>query len=402
MSEQAGGGLSDALVDSVASFLGEPNDDVAASAGLPATSSAPATAPSTGSAPSATDATAPAPAASPTPPADAPAPTDGTAPAASPPDALNGFAPLVYRDATGAEQTLDGVLVHGTDGAIVDAAALPALIERLAHASELETVRSEYDRLSKLASWTVKDEQGQDRTLAGPEALASMHTVTAVQAAALDTLLGVLTNPQALANLLQVTQDAQGNVTGFMSNKDAFDTLMARLENGRLKAERMAQQRVGTLFNAQPAPPPLPDFAREPQAALAEVEHYLRNNNLATLSPDDKQFLVSQFPRYIRRAEAADVKATPQFRLGQPIVDGAFLALAQRQAQNGTARATTAKTAAEVAKENAARLAAARGHAPATASAPAPTPEKKPDGRAAFFDRIHGAAATVLGGRNPP
>lgn len=265
--------------------------------------------------------------------------------------------PFAYR-VNGEERTFDDLKVIPGKGAVITDDALPKLQQRLSERDALyETSQQQYQKYQQLESLTAFKTVGPDGTeqiLTGAPALEAQRVTMARTEAILNTVAEVFDNPNLFRSLLML--DDKGNV---VADPNALATLTTRAENAAMKAERSVQLQ----FRQHQLPSSQTPAAQTPNVeavAPSVVENTAKQLGVTSLTPEDKTFLASMLPRFVRPATHQDLALSPSLKLGEPVVDTAFGELLQRQATVQATTAKTVQTASAVSKENAARLAAAK------------------------------------------
>ncbi len=306
---------------------------------------------------------------------------DGEAPVADP---MEGFTPASYR-ADGQEKSFEGMLIHPDHGALVDKDAVPRLLEQLSKADHYEqTNRSLYDQykaLERATSWTTKGANGQDETVTGAKAIEAQRVALARSNAALTSVVNVLKNPQALANLLAL--DDNGNV---VANQQNLQHLITQSQLAEIQAEQQARAQLAGMLTQQDSPASINFETQGPSLVESAAQHA----GVSTLSADDKAMALQLLPQFVRSATPEDRVQNPQLQIGQPVIDAKFHALLQRMAKSGAAPSPAVTPN----KSNQARLAAARVAQPPAKPAPARKASKPPtDPEANAFSYMENAAS---------
>lgn len=315
----------------------------------------------------------------------APAGDDGqgtTAPVGTPPPPapVPDATPFTYTGADGATRTIDGAMVLPGDGLYVPEAQIPHFQQLASTAEQLErTNRSLYDRFSALERVTTWKESGPngERTLSGMAGVEAIRANAAFNGEALRGVLAVLTDPEQFATLHDVVQDAQGNYA-IVPNEKALHYLMERATFSAEKASWGTKQQ----FTQMAAPPPPPEATVE-ELAGPTVQAQIKALNV-TLTPQDEQFLVGQFPRYVRQSTPQEAKQYGSAR----IVDQSFAALVSHTADR---RAEAAKAAEVSTKASTFNQGMQRGRTPVPRPAPTRAPASVPTekvGKAAAWANI--------------
>lgn len=322
-------------------------------------------------------------------------------------DPLEGSTPLGYV-VNGEQRTFEGITKLKDGGAIVDPDAVALLERRLGERDHLfESNRAQYaeiETLTKLTEWPVRGEDGQTRMLTGRDAVEAQRVWMGNAAAELTELRNAIKDPATLASLLLVEPDGQGGSRIVGVNEDALKDITRRVSI----AQRENALQVRAAMARHGAPParsaaPTPSFDAAASAPKA-VDVAMHAANIPTLSAEDRKFLEAQAPRYIRPATAEDVRANPAggYRVGEPIVDAAFVDVVKDRAQIRASTSATVSSASEAAKRNAANLAAANTGKKPVPRAPIappkdPTPkQQREDDEDAAFDRTMLTSAAVL------
>lgn len=307
------------------------------------------------------------------------------------PNPLDGTEPFTY-SVNGETRTMPHAYRVPGEGILIEEQAVPQFQLMASRSESLDkTNRELYEqtqRFEQLTAWTTRDQNGQSQILTGPAAIeaAQMHAVRTE--VALNAVLDVLKDPAQLLGLL--LPDGQGGAT---INEQALQTLVMRSELNELKAVQQVQQRFQGLAK-QPIIPPSIDVQA---SAPAIVSHYATQLKATGLTAEDRTFLGSILPRFVRQAEQADVQANPSLRLGQQVVDQSFeqqITHLQSLRANTT---TVAKTAGDAAKFNAGQKAGTKQVSvakPVTPSVPTPA---VPKSKTAVWDDILQSAMAEIG-----
>lgn len=307
------------------------------------------------------------------------------------PNPLDGTEPFTY-SVNGETRTMPHAYRVPGEGILIEEQAVPQFQLMASRAESLaNTSRELYEqnqRFEQLTAWTIRDQNGQSQTLTGPAAIeaAQMHAVRTE--VALNEMLDVLKDPAQLLGLL--LPDGQG---GAMINEQALQTLVMRSELNELKAVQQVQQRFQGLAK-QPITPPSIDVQA---SAPAIVSHYATQLKATGLTAEDRTFLGSILPRFVRQAEQADVQANPQLRLGQQVVDQSFeqqITHLQSLRANTT---TVAKTAGDAAKFNAGQKAGTKQVSVAKPVTPSVQTPAAPKSKTAVWDDILQNAMAEIG-----
>lgn len=311
-------------------------------------------------------------------PADAaPAGADAAVPSKdSDDDPLKDATPFTYI-VNGQERTAEGIKRLGAHGAIVEPDYLDKLASRFSERDQLYEAdrvnRQKLQEFERLTEWRTKDEKtGAETVLNGARGIEAQRVQAGRALAALSTITAAFQqSPMAL-----IAQDAEGNVVW---DQVALQHLITRSELGEMRAEQAVKHHLSTLAQSvqetatrQATDAELPGklwAAAETQWAAQHPE----------LTPEDKNFLASQVPRYMRQATPEEHRAG----LGTVVLDPSFYAVIKDRAELRASAATSAKTAADAAtkatRENAARLAAAAQGAKRTTQPLRPSaPVKQP------------------------
>lgn len=265
--------------------------------------------------------------------------------------------PLSYR-ANGKDYTFDDVKVIPGKGAIIASEALPQLQQRLSEREALfensQQQYQKYQQLENLTAYKTVGADGKEQILTGAPALEAQRVTMVRTEAILNTIAEVFDNPNLFRSLLMVNERYE-----VVADPNALSNLTTRAENAAMKAERTVQQQ----FQHQSVPTQPQQGSQTPDitaVAPAVIENTAKQLGVSSLTPDDKTFLASMLPRFVRPATNQDVALSPSLKIGEPVVDSAFGELLQRQASQQAATAKTVQAASTVSKENAARLAAAK------------------------------------------
>lgn len=320
-------------------------------------------------------------------------PVDPSAPVeAEKPNPLEGGEPFTYT-ANGETRTMPHVHRFPGEGILIEEAAVPQFQLMASRSESLEKAnRDLYDqtqRYERLTQWTVQ-ENGQPRVLTGPAALEAARVDHVQTKVALDTLTNALRDPAVLVSLLQ--QDSQGNLS---LNQSAMDNLIVRSELNEMRAAQQIRQQFAGL-SSQPITPPAPDITA---SAPVIVANKAAQHNATALTTEDKSFLQSVLPRFIRPAEQSDVSQNPALRLGEPVIDTAFDQQIQHLQALRASTTTVAKTATNAATFNAAQKAGLKQ--PTSPPKPATTSTQTSDSpsrtKAAKWDDVFSQAMAELG-----
>lgn len=299
---------------------------------------------------------------------------DPATPTPAEPDPLDGARPLSYT-VNGEDRTFDGITLLKDGGAIVDPDKVELIQRRLGERDHLfeqsQAQFRKYADLERLTTWQTKDAQGNRTELTGLAALETHRATTADFASRLTTLWTAITDPQRFASMIQVVETGRQYSDGspeltYAWKPDAKAALEREMTVNARAASLDARQSFRQLSAPQPAPEPA-----VADVAMRTVEATLKQANIASMAPEDKQFLAEQLERYVR-------PTTPQEQqqgLGKRIVDASFVKLVERTAKQAATVAKVAEDAPKIAKENQAKLAAA---ATAKRTTPKPAVQPKP------------------------
>lgn len=291
---------------------------------------------------------------------------------------LEDAAPATYT-VDGETRTVDGMLVREGEGAILDADAVPAILRRLSERDQYEAaLRSQQQQdepLHRIAQWTVQDATGKTTTYHGAEAVQVMHTANAQSQAVVNVFGELFKDPNRLAEFLSATENPDGSIA-WAFRPEAQRALALAIRNASLEAQNSVRERLGSLTVPAAQTGPL---EISPEQGVQIATEVLKAQGVTGLSAGDLQALGAQVGRYTSRATAEDVARNPSLRVGEPVVDRSFLAIAQRMAAGAASRAKDVKDAARISAANDAKLRQARTAAPASPPAPAapkPTPDR--------------------------
>lgn len=318
-----------------------------------------------------------------------PAGTSATDPALDPQAVLDGYQPLTYQ-VDGAERSFDGIHVHPEFGAVVDATAVPALIDRLSKYEHFQTANQQlYQRqqeADKLTTWQTVNEQGQPTTLTGRDGAEASRVAYARAIEERNTLATAL---KGVSEALEAAAPGQTVLDHAAIQHIIRDAKLAASEIEKDVRSRFAKEFGAPGASAQPA-------AFQPaQLAEGAVQLAIRETNTTGLQPADIQYLAKLAPRYIHPATPQDVQWAAQnggaLRVGEPVIEREFHELVKLRAQERSQTASTINTAGQATAANVARLKAAhlagKGPARTVSASPANTTTTKtavPPGVSAF------------------
>lgn len=314
-------------------------------------------------------------------------PTEGTqqAPPADEPDLTNAT-PFTYQRADGTQATIDGTYRIPGEGLIVpeeQVSHIESLASRAESATryeqqvrELEAQRSTFDRLT---AWQVRDAQGNVQTLTGPDALEQRHLMLSRTLAAANAMGSIFDDPAKLAGLVEAQLGQDGQVY-LVPNQVALDALKTSVKAAALEAELGARQ----TFQRSAAAPPPPEPTVESRA-MPTVEQAIKSLGVTGLTDQDKQYLASHVPRFLRPATPDE----QQKGLGKQVMDAAWTEFVKDRAAMRSEAAKAAQAAEQAGKFNAGMN--QKKPQPATKPKPAmpaqPAPQEKV-GKAAAWDSL--------------
>jgi hypothetical protein len=267
------------------------------------------------------------------------------------------------------------------EGLFVPEAHVPRWEQIAAQADTLDRTNRELtDRIAsdeRLTAWnriTGQDAQGKPifETLTGRQGQEARVVATATFAAKAEMLDALLGNPNKLAALLAEDRNPDGSLKGYVIHQDGLEHFKTAMENAVIKAQSRSRSHFAT--QAAPAAPTAPAEAPIASVAMPTVEATITQMRVTGLSPEDKQFLAEQLPRYVRATTPEEQKAG----YGPRVVDASFGTLVQREGARVTAasQSATAKAAAE--KFNAGQQRGRASQRPVAPVAPIPTPDPEP------------------------
>jgi hypothetical protein len=286
--------------------------------------------------------------------------------AAEAPDPLANATALGYV-VDGQSRNYDAIRVIPGQGAIIKAADLPQLQQRLSERDHLfETSREQYRTLNELeqrTAWKVRQPDGTEKTLTGTAGLVERDVVTGKALVALEELTDALRDPRKFAKLIGV--DAQGNI---VPDAEQLEYLLTRSQLRETQVEQQIRARFQSQASIQHT------SAQDSEAATGQinvpdtfVDQYAAQLGVTGLAPEDKAVLQAIAPRFIRVATQADVLQNPMLKVGTPVIENAFADQVKHYASLRSTAAKTQATSAEATKaalsaqqENQARLAAAK------------------------------------------
>jgi len=301
-------------------------------------------------------------------------------------DLLAGAVPLAYT-VNGESRTFDGIQVlKDNAGAIVSPEALQLLTRRLGERDHLfehgQARDKKYSDLEKLTEWRITRD-GRQEVMSGAAAIEMRELGLELLKAEVSELRGMFDQPPTK----WLAQDEQGNIVW---NKDAF----TEWNRGLSQAQKIAYHEGKSRFSQHiatataPAAPPT-TLAPEQLTSLAPqaVDFAASVSQITNLTPESKELLTELAPRYLRVANADDIKENPALKPGQPVVDASFTAVVKRIHANQAKAATVVQVNDKAAKDNAARMAAAlRGQRPKQNAAVTQT--REPDPAASRSDEL--------------
>lgn len=318
----------------------------------------------------------------PPPPATESVAPDASAPATEASDPLAGAEPLTYT-VDGQHRTLDGVYRIPNEGIIVPEEKVSDFQRILSRADSLERIhREQTQAFDKLTQWTTKGQDGKETTISGREAIEAVKIENARGKAALAELVTMFQG----SPLDYLTQDEKG---GIVWNTQALNHLSTRAE----LSERNAADQVRSQFQgiqAELSKPPEIDVV---QSAPTLVDHFATQLNVK-LAAEDKQFLASMVPRFVRPTTPEDIAANPALANEPRVIDASFGQLVQREAAKRAAQATTtAATTFNAAQQNGRKA----PHAPAPKKPPTPQPPVARKSNSQVWDDIFEQGKAELG-----
>lgn len=319
-------------------------------------------------------------------------------PSAAPPaaaDPLAGTEPFTYT-VNGEKKTLDGVYRVPGEGLLVPEDKV-SLVTGLAERADVldrvtREVTAKHADLERLTSWTFDGPDGKTTTLTGAQALETMRVDYARQAAALDVMDAILSDPAKFAQLVGVVQE--GDKTKLVVDPTALEYLQKDVMLAANAAERQARsefQKLGT------PPAPSPQSADHSRSAPAIITAVAQADE-KILTSKDREFLAQQIGRYVRTVTEDDRRFNPKLTVGAPIVDASFSRVITDRVEMRKEAATAARTAETAGKHNAGmdkgRQPAAKPPAP---KAPAPPAQPPAGRRKADWDTPLDSALTEMG-----
>jgi hypothetical protein len=322
--------------------------------------------------------------------AEAPEAVDAqTSPDSDATDPLAGAEPFTY-SVDGQARTMDGVYRIPNEGLIVPEDKVADFQRIVSRAESLErTNRQLYDQtkaFEKLTQWTTKDASGKDVSLNGQQAIEAMQIAHAQTKAALSEIVKVLMGSPTD----YLMQNAQGEIVW---NQRQVEYL---LKDARF-AERDAADKIRSQFQgiqAELSKPPEVDVAQSAPQLLDSFASTLQ----LTLHSDDKTFLASMLPQFVRPTAPEDIAQNPALANEPRVVDARFLQLMQRTAEQRAQSATTQKAT----QFNQAVTAGKKPAQPPGKTAPKAQPSKpaqlEKKGRAQTWDDIFQQGMAELGG----
>lgn len=281
-------------------------------------------------------------------------PADATDP---PDDDLPASQPFTYT-VDGQSRTWADIDVIPGHGAIIPEAAIGQLQQRLAERDNLyERQQQQYQQvqdLERVTAWQRQGANGQPETVTGRQAEEAKRVDLARALVRADTLEQILSDPVQLASLLtlhnnQVTHDPL-----------AIENLRNRVALVQMQAEQAARQHFNTTLPAQNTQVSAQNQQIDwQQVGPLVVDQEAQVVGVTGLTPDDKTFLATLAPRFVREATLQDAQANPTVQVGQRVIDGAFRELIKQQSQRSANAVTTSDAASKATAENKKRLEAA-------------------------------------------
>lgn len=348
---------------------------------------------------------APAPAGGPTdtPTGGAPA-ASGDAAAGTPPadDPLAGAVPFTY----GADgRTLEGVHRFPGEGVMIPEANVHVLETLLTERDALDQASQEYaqriEDYERATSYAITDANGREQTVRGAEGVAEMRVKIGHLFAEVEGLRAVLEDPAKILKLL-----ARDGNDKLVLDPDAMDALNLRISTAARTAEDAIRAQLATLTPRREAPAPRASSSGQPTGDLSAHAPRLIDGaaqqarvDATLLTEQDRTFLASQLPRYVRQVKESDRRFNPSLRIGDPIIDEAFTNLVKHQATVRADAARAARAAADAAAANAPKIAASQPPKVAAPVAPAANTQQKPPAKESDSDRIWRMRQAMAGGR---
>lgn len=287
----------------------------------------------------------------------APPDLDTVLPDATDYEALVSQAPALSYRVNGQDRSYDDLKVV-TGGAIIAEDALPKLQTRLAERDSLyeksQQQYQQYHALEQLTAWKTTGQDGKEQILTGSQALEARQMALEKTTAILNTVTQIFDNPELFSSIVTAKQLPDGRWIA-VPDPAALKALTTQAELAALKAEGTVRQQFQHTVTQASQPQQI-----DVQAVAPSVVENSAQQLGVTLSAEDKTFLSSMVPRFVRPATQEDVRQTPTLTVGEPVLDAAFGQLLQQQASMRASTAKTVQNATTVSKENAAKLAAAK------------------------------------------
>lgn len=283
-------------------------------------------------------------------------PSDPAAATDPPDDELPASQPFTYT-VDGQSRTWADIDVIPGHGAIIPEAALGQLQQRLAERDNLyERQQQQYQQvqdLERVTAWQRQGANGQSETLTGRQAEEAKRVDLARALVRAETMEQILSDPLQLAQLLTLHNNQVAH------DPMAVENLRIRLDNVQMRAEQAARQHFNTTLPAQSAQPTTAQEIDWPKIGPLVVDQEAQVAGVTGLSSDDKTFLATLAPRFVREATLQDAQANPTVQVGQRVIDGAFRELIKQQSQRSAKAVSTSDAASKATLENKKRLDAA-------------------------------------------
>ena len=312
------------------------------------------------------------------------------------------WAPFSYsvdgqsKDFEGGFRTPDGMLVFDADTAEKVAQRFSQADHYFARDRQSqEQLANLNDAFTRLTSWKVTGPNGQQQVLTGIDGVEAQRVALGRAIAEVQAFRQALKDPSKLASLVTVQQNERDGQWYLVPNQEGIQNFEILLDRDGMRVENMAR----TASNSIRAQLKVP-AVQQPQTATVPdgtspvwsnvVDRAIERLGVQGLTAEDKAFLASIAPKYVR-----DSTAEERPTLGAKAVDQSFFALVKDRADLRAATAKTVTNNSKAATENAAAMRAASvGKRPATPSTPTPTPKKDEAGEA--WDRRTSQAASML------
>jgi hypothetical protein len=268
-----------------------------------------------------------------------PSPDGALTPSLADDDPLSDSEPVTVT-VDGQTKTLDGFTRVPGGGIIIDEEKVPAFQLMASRAEGLERQNrelyhrtQEYERLSQ---WKTTKPDGTESTLTGREALEAREIELARTKAWSSVIEHALMTPETFASL--VTVNAQGQI---VPNIEQLRYLATRAQLASRDAMDEARSRFSSTFQATTQAQQQAQVQQQAPHVLWSQAEQVWGKEFPQLTPDDKQFLSLQVPRYIRPATPQEVQSG-QFQANEPVLDPSFYTVMQDRA---TLRGQMVKTA---------------------------------------------------------